>query len=660
MRSFLLKTMPLFKKKKSKLAIDLLRLHIDEQFYKSQIPGLVDFREDAATHYFQHGATKGLDPAPWFSTFGYLKAYPDVLASKKNPFLHYLQDGRAEGRILPWLEAERDTTPPPFELDGALSPCDQILRYIHWFHAERDKSFTLEETLDSGRAAIAQHLEVGETLLPDDDLALHLHMAAVRHEFDAEFVGMTYDDVTASNADLLAFYCRSGWRQFQNPREGFDLWWYWRSYLHPSLPVLDPLLHYVLIGKSLGLPTRAPQPEAALLSAADIQERDVICAKDDNWWAFPVCAYDHSLSGNDRAVFEAVRYDPTIRKTVLTRGRPVDVDGANVHVVPLISRSGQESLLRSRVIFIKHSPRVNVEFPLSHEHHLFIGLWHGIPFKRIGTASLDARGHRGELLEQHSKLACVISASPIDRLAMMAGFQPLSFDEVWMTGLPRHDLIVSPFDNLPEDMQREEKDLRDALGNRRLVLYCPTFRRNIQSPGYHFKDLEIARLARWLDNNNAVLGIREHMADRRHSYASQLAGNQFMPLPGQIFANIEVLYRVSRCLVTDYSSCFFDYMLTGKASISFAYDFEQYQAQERGTFYDLETAFPGPVCRDVNQLIDALTQASARDFANCDPQFALKRSLFLAFNDQQNASRVVERVKRLLSEKSAFKPDEIS
>ena len=55
----------------------------------------------------------------------------------------------------------------------------------------------------------------------------------------------------------------------------------------------------------------------------------------DHWWAFPVCAYDHTFAGNERAVFEQVRDDPSIKKIVLTRSRRVDVAGENVVVAPL-------------------------------------------------------------------------------------------------------------------------------------------------------------------------------------------------------------------------------------------------------------------------------------------------------------------------------------
>ena len=69
--------------------------------------------------------------------------------------------------------------------------------------------------------------------------------------------------------------------------------------------------------------------------------------KFDHWWAFPVCAYDHTFAGNELAVFDDVRDDPSIKKIVLTRSRPVEATGENVPVVvPLDSAEGQFYLLR--------------------------------------------------------------------------------------------------------------------------------------------------------------------------------------------------------------------------------------------------------------------------------------------------------------------------
>ena len=61
-----------------------------------------------------------------------------------------------------------------------------------------------------------------------------------------------------------------------------------------------------------------------------------------HWWAFPVAPDTHRLDPGARAIFEAVRDDPTIRKVVLTRSRRFDLVGENVDGPPdhLARRSG--------------------------------------------------------------------------------------------------------------------------------------------------------------------------------------------------------------------------------------------------------------------------------------------------------------------------------
>jgi len=385
-----------------------------------------------------------------------------------------------------------------------------------------------------------------------------------------------------------------------------------------------------------------------LLSDTEMAELDAVTPKHDNWWAFPVCAYDHSFASNERAVFETVRYDPGIKKIILTRSRHVALDGENVEIYPLKSPEGQQALLRSRVIFIKHTPTSNVIYPISGEHHYFINLWHGIPLKRIGYASRDTAQTRGLLVREHEKLTATISSSKIDTMAMAAGFYPQSYNDIWMTGLPRHDFITREFDCLPTDLQEEQRHIQNILNGRHLILFCPTFRNGENNTGYTLTDNEKNRLQKWLIDNNAALGIREHMADRHKAYSQQIQGDNIIDISSLRCSNIEILYRVSSCLITDYSSCFIDYMLTGKHEISLAYDLDSYENDERGTFYDLDFSFPGDICQNFENVIDALDRAASRDFLNGDPNYAWKKRLFFEFSDDENSNRVVTKVKQLL------------
>lgn len=389
------------------------------------------------------------------------------------------------------------------------------------------------------------------------------------------------------------------------------------------------------------------QAPTVLLSGQEFIDADKATPKYSHWWVFPVCAFTGVFSGNERALFEEVKNDPTIKKIILTRDKPVTIDGVDVEVASLQSPQGQYYLLRAGNLFIKHSAERNLVYPVASELHNLINLWHGIPFKRIGYASLDAQQNRAAVARDHAKYRAVISSSQVDTLAMAAAFHPLSYGDIWNTGLPRNDFILRSFEQLPEDLRREGATLYDLISGRKLVLFLPTFR-NAQADAYfRFSEAQIDWMGEWLKRNNAVLGIREHMADSARTYGTQFARIGALDLSDASFPNVEILYRYSSVLITDYSSCFIDYMLTDKPAISFAYDYDTYASIERGSFYDLDFVFPGSVCKSFSELQAALEVAFVEPSELVQASRHWKRKLFFDHVDDRNSARVMARVKQL-------------
>ena len=389
-----------------------------------------------------------------------------------------------------------------------------------------------------------------------------------------------------------------------------------------------------------------------LLDDEEFAEQDAATPTYDDWWAFPVCGYDHTLAGNERAVFEEVRHDPSIKKIVLTQSRAVDLAGENVVVVPLLSPEGQFHLMRSRQVFVKHGVVTNAVFPIDPELHHVINLWHGIPLKRFGLATFDPTQNHDRLRERHAGLCAVITSSKVDTLAMAAAFGPLTVRDMWPTGLPRNDFIVRETSLLPADLREQEEDLSAELGDRRLVMFLPTFKAAQGEAYYEFSAAELDWLGEWAQRHHAVLGIREHMNDKAHTYSRMLAPLNPINLSARRFPTLEILYRVAHGLVTDYSSCVVDFLLTGRPVVSFAYDYERYDTQERGLFYHLDEVLPGPVCRDFTGLTTALDDLFRERSAAEREDYDWRRRIFFDHTDDHSARRVVERVKALYAHDS--------
>ncbi len=388
---------------------------------------------------------------------------------------------------------------------------------------------------------------------------------------------------------------------------------------------------------------RPPQ----LLSDEVMQALDESSEKHPDWWVFPVCGYTHSFSGNERAVFEAVKDNPQIKKIILTRDKHIQLTGSNVVSFPLRSLEAQHALIQSKVVFIRHTLSRNIGYPLSGKHHLIINLWHGIPLKRIGSASLNMQDRLALVEAENARLSAVIASSKIDRLAMASAFSPLRYRDIWVTGLPRNDFILSDYGRLPEDFQLQSQKLKALLGGKKLILFAPTFKDDQKDAYYQFSWQEKYQLKTLLQQYGCVLGVREHMADTSHSYFGSLEDIGALNMAEPQFPNVEVIYRQAHCLITDYSSSFVDFLQTNRPLISFAYDHERYTTSERGLFYDMKQVFPGPICHNFADVIVALEQSlSQARVPSAHYQFV--KDLFFDYMDDQNSQRLVRRVMQTL------------
>jgi len=430
----------------------------------------------------------------------------------------------------------------------------------------------------------------------------------------------------------------------------------WKSWIKEILPDVDlsaaeaNLLrtsNAEKLYRTLNVPADSRKWPLPLMTDRHFRAQDRRAKVDANCWVFPVCGFDHTFGGNDRMVFEAVKNDRNIRKVILTRSKHIAVEGVNTEIYPLKSIQGQRALIQAKYIFVKHTPWRNAYYPLTEKKHRFINLWHGIPLKRIGYASKDTAGYLDAIGEQHRKCHAVIASSKVDRLAMAAGFYPLSFKDVWVTGLPRNDLIIREESRLPNDHRAKLAQLRDDVGERKLVLFAPTFRNGQKNAYYQFNNEEINQLAQSLKSHNAVIGIREHMADKAKSYSDALIGKDIpvLNLNSNYYPDIELIYREADLLITDYSSCFIDFMLTDKPEICFAFDYDNYTKNERGLFYELEDVFPGPICKDFSSLVNALNMALSGIELEPRVSYLFKKKMFFSYTDDNNSARVVAHVK---------------
>ena len=351
-------------------------------------------------------------------------------------------------------------------------------------------------------------------------------------------------------------------------------------------------------------------------------------------------AYPHTID-NPRGVFEEVKNDPALIKIILLKSSVAPYlearDGKNVRFVNVETMRGAYAMARSKVIILGYGLSGISSFAryLTRRHKL-IQLWHGIPLKRIGKL------FSGEDFwdEETSKYAATVCSSEQDRVLMGAAFAPVPY--VWLTGLPRNDLITKRESDLPPDYQVQLNALRQQIAGRKFLLYAPTWR-NEDSGIYPFSNDEWSALELYLRTHGATMGIRAH-ANRRRTGDSPNGTGDAAIFYVNSYPDVNLILRVADILVTDYSSIYIDFLLTGRPILNFTYDLDSYVG-ERGFLYSLEEAMPDQPFRTFHELLRRLDAALSGKGLN-PIQYERAKRLFHSHSGEASKG-VAERIREL-------------
>lgn len=265
----------------------------------------------------------------------------------------------------------------------------------------------------------------------------------------------------------------------------------------------------------------------------------------------------------------------------------------------------------------------------SHEgYHYFSGavtinLWHGVPWKKIGHDASKRKGiihwfntYLVDSLEGAKKYLSVSDAyGEILRTAFHA-----RNSQIINAGYPRNSIFYSATDREAAKkklfLMLESETGKVWKSDTQLVLYMPTFRDKVNDL-YRIEELaENEEFVRWLETNNVLILHREHFVSeqRQKNKNEELTDRiiRFNKLTAQ-----EVL-AASEMLITDYSSCFFDYLVTDRPIVYFLYDYEYYKTKDRGLYYDYSDVICGDVAWNVDELAQLLKENCENPAKNAD------------------------------------------
>lgn len=289
-------------------------------------------------------------------------------------------------------------------------------------------------------------------------------------------------------------------------------------------------------------------------------------------------------------------------------------------------------------LFYKHlaSAKVlvnNVTFPdffIPRDEQIYLNTWHGTPWKKLGydvnKAKMDyANTARNFLHATHLIVPNLYTYNQQKSSYQVTSIHP---GETAVTGYPRIDMTYETMQN--PGVIKEELNIND---NQKVILYAPTWRGEKSFVFFDRQRLEqdLERLSR----------LGAHILFRGHHLAENLLQDidisNITIVPSEYDTN-EILGIVD-LLITDYSSVFFDFLVTDKPIVHYVYDYDDY-VTERGLYFGLDE-LPGDVAESSDEMIGKVQNHIHMDYQPTQHYLEAKNA-YVYKDDGQVTERVID------------------
>lgn len=234
-------------------------------------------------------------------------------------------------------------------------------------------------------------------------------------------------------------------------------------------------------------------------------------------------------------------------------------------------------------------------------HTKLIQTWHaGFGFKLVGYGRFGIDGSPHPYVSCHRKYTYALIGNPHLReiYTEVFGIEP---EALLASGMPRLEHF------LDEDYMRETSqalyEKYPQFSGKRVILYAPTYRGYSQDDAHFDYDcLDFVKLAEICRSTDSVFVFKMHHFIKEATPIPEELQDCIYDLSGE---NLNDLFYISDVLITDYSSCFYDYLLLKRPILFYVYDKALYSAT-RGVHRPIDQVAPGIVYNNFDELANAL------------------------------------------------------
>lgn len=265
--------------------------------------------------------------------------------------------------------------------------------------------------------------------------------------------------------------------------------------------------------------------------------------------------------------------------------------------------------LRAKLVIHSHS--INDDFSKS-----FLGgaisynTWHGVGLKKVWGANKNTFTYKvlhdsnwikrffGRLVVKtnQAKVNYVVSTSK-----SVSSYYPETFlvprKNVLELGQVRNDVF---FRNTEEDLE-----IPDWIRNEKIIMYMPTHRNFGKLETDINMVIDFNKLDKFCEKMGYKFLIKQHMyssgqVPTNHKHVIDISEDNYDP---------QLLLKYTDILITDYSSCYTDYLLLDRPVLFYSYDLDLYLKKSNEMYFNYFDVTPGPKVNEFDKLLQELEKA---------------------------------------------------
>lgn len=277
----------------------------------------------------------------------------------------------------------------------------------------------------------------------------------------------------------------------------------------------------------------------------------------------------------------------------------------------------------------------NDSFPHWARHRrgqLWVNTWHGaMNYKHIGYGYLPAMNVLGRKLFRlkNRKPDIFVAGSHFFAENTAESFQFPS--AIFLhCGMPRNDLFFG------SDQRIRQRILErlDIYSTKKIVLYAPTFRDSRCSSAYGMDFVQLRSVLQKRFGGDWLILFRNH------SFVTEELEDTVDVRDVSGYPDMQELLLVADVLISDYSSCMWDFSLLKRPCFVYAPDLDDYRDHERDFAYPV-AKWPYPVARTNEELADNILQFEEEDF---QAKLAMHHEDAGKLDDGMAAERLLDRI----------------